>query len=173
MVTTNQPPFVPSMSLMLLRYMHKFVCLPHFFPNHGPFPYLQQPWLPLNNHEYLTASCFCKLFFFPFFLAIKRKNVCILSITYIFSKIVPFLLLPAHCMWILYPTVISFLIFAQGTVIFWVCVIINSLKKQRPQCYTHISGLCTDKLILIFIAILTHQNLFSYFNSRHLIRKEG
>ena len=38
-----------------------------------------------------------------------------------------------------------FLIFAPGTVIFWVCVIINSLKKHRPQCYTYISALCTDK----------------------------
>ena len=39
----------------------------------------------------------------------------------------------------------TFLIFATGTVIFWFCVIINSLKKHRPQCYTYISALCTDE----------------------------
>ena len=32
MVTTYHSPFAPSMALMLLRYMHNFICLPLFFP---------------------------------------------------------------------------------------------------------------------------------------------
>ena len=113
---------------------------------------MQQPWLPLNNDQPLTASCFCN-YFFPFFLAIKRKcmhtgnyvhllknctiftSPCLLHVNFIISYAVD-VYGSYRC---------TFLIFAAGTVIFWVCVIINSLKKHRPQCYTYISALCTDK----------------------------
>ena len=79
MVTTNQPPFVPSMSLMLLRYMHKFVCLSHFFPNHGPFPYMQQPQLRVNNHQFLTAI----VIIFLSFLSCDKKKKCMHTVNYV------------------------------------------------------------------------------------------
>ena len=114
---------------------------------------MQQPWLPLNNDSLLLQVVFV-IIYLSFLSCDKQKLHAYWQLRTSSQKLYQFYfslliacefynLICHRRVWQL--EMHLFLIFAPGTVIFWVCVIINSLKKHRPQCYTYISALCTDK----------------------------